>query len=76
VSGASKADELGLCRHRVVVGKIYPDSVRMNEDDFLEKVMGFLLVCTQPYILYLFGNFCSVVFTDSPCCNADRTILY
>ncbi|KAG0631205.1 hypothetical protein M758_1G235300 [Ceratodon purpureus] len=29
--------------HRVVVGKIYPDAVSMNEDDFLEKVMGFLL---------------------------------
>lgn len=29
--------------HRVVVGKIYPTAVNMNEDDFLEKVMGFLL---------------------------------
>ena len=61
MSGASKADELGLCRHRVVVGKIYPDSVRMNEDDFLEKVMGFLLVChptlhTLSFRKFLFGR--------------------
>lgn len=26
------------------MGKIYPDAVNMKEDDFLEKVIGFLLV--------------------------------
>lgn len=36
----------------MVVGKIYPTAVNMNEDDFLEKVMGFLLVIFYlPYLL-------------------------
>lgn len=34
----------GVCRHRVVVGRIYPESVNMNEDLFLERVFGFMLV--------------------------------
>lgn len=54
----SKDVERGLCRHRVVVGKIYPDAVQMNEDDFLEKVMGFLLV---RHITF-FTHWCRVYF--------------
>lgn len=30
-------------RHRVVMGRIYPDAVGMVEEDFLERMFGFLL---------------------------------
>lgn len=32
-----------LTRHRVVVGKFFPEAVKMPEDEFLEIIMGFLL---------------------------------
>lgn len=32
-----------LTRHRVIVGKFFPESVKMPEDEFLEIIMGFLL---------------------------------
>lgn len=30
-------------RHRIIVGRIFPDAVEMAEDDFLERMIGFLL---------------------------------
>eukprot|EP00250_Pteridium_aquilinum_P010810 c19642_g1_i1 orf=254-1516(+) len=32
-----------LTRHRVIVGKFFPEAVKLPEDDFLEIIMGFLL---------------------------------
>lgn len=32
-----------LTRHRVIVGRMFPEAVSMPEDDFLEIIMGFLL---------------------------------
>lgn len=40
----------------MVVGRIYPESVNIAEDLFLERVIGFLLVNSLPLLLFTANN--------------------